>query len=567
MAIVLDKETIAFQSDAHKSANVMIVRRELPFANISVPDVSLTPDLLTAEVIDRSVKPNLTIATAGHRAKSSFDDWYFRIHITPAQFILGTLVGNQQRSVTLWNAYLNTVSLDAFSMENAEGIGVTQPLVPPATVKPLKVLIYQFDITPEGPPVIDATAIWTIDGVQYEVPFIGRRIVVFPFKPDWSNAVEETLEWKTTLETFYTGKEQISEIRSKPRRIVQYNFRLFENDLNIFDNVVFGWTGRLFAAPLWPEKTRTTGDVIAGALVLPLLTDTRTFEPKSLALIFRDVTDHEIVEVESVTATSVTLARPTAKAWPAGTRVYPMMVAAPEADIPTTRRSDTHADGLVRFTVNPADNFIRLPEVPAPKTYRSHELYTGKTNWVAPLDVQSTARRTLHDSDTGLFNLIRKAPFPLIRRGFRWLAGDREAAERLREFFGRRRGRLKPVWIESGTRDFVLAEPATAVALTFHVIHTDYQTFVDLHGARRDVLVTMRDGQQFARRIVSYGLHEDGHGALTLDAALGVDATPQNVKRISFLGLYRLESDSVTFVWRTNEKAVIESNLVLKEAP
>lgn len=506
---------------------------------------------------------------SGVEMMTSYRDWYYRIHINPVQFTLGNLVGNQQRSVLVWNAYFTPVDFEDFTVLNGDGINVTEPVSPPVSVKPLKMLNYQFEITTDGPPVIDAVAVWTIDGVEYPVPFTGRRIVVFPFMPNWSSPVEETLEWLTSMETTYTGKEQVWEIRAKPRRLLEYNLRVFKDDVNRFDNVMFGWTARMFAVPLWQEKARLEFAVAAGATSIDIVDPAnRTFETGSLGLLFAGVTDYEIVEFSSDPVSGViNLARPIERSWPAGTLVFPMVVAMPESNVPTTRQSDEHMDARVRFTVSPADNYVRLPTVAPPVTYRGEELYTGETNWIAALGVGLEARQQVVDQDTGVFRVIRKAAYPLITRGFRWLMKDREAAERLREFFGRRRGRLKPVWIPSGTRDFALVESATSAATAIYVRPNDYGTFVNMHPARRDLVIVLRDGTVIARRILSYGTDVLNRTSVLLDSALGVEITPESVKRISYLGFYRLAADQITLSWRSNEVMVVETNFVLKESP
>lgn len=517
---------------------------------------------------DEGTAGPVPINGTGYEMWTSYRDWYYRIHINPVQFTLGNLVGNQQRSVLVWNAYFTDVSLEDFTVLNGDGIIVDEPVNPPVEIRPLKTLVYQFEITTDGPPVIDATAVWTIDGVEYTVPFTGRRIVVFPFKPNWSSPVEETLQWNNMLETTYTGKEQVWEIRAKPRRILQYNLRLFREDVNRFDNVTFGWTARMFAVPLWQEKTKLATPTVAGGTTFSVVeTANRTFEAGALGLIYTDILNYEIIEIASVAGNDITTARPIERVWPVGALVYPMIVAAPEANIPTTRQSDTHMDAIVRFTVSPADNYVRLPETSPPALYRGVELYTGETNWIAPLNVDINARQQLVDEETGIFRLVRRTNYPLIQRGFRWLVKNKDQAEDLREFFGRRRGRLKPVWVPSGQRDFILTEPATSASTTLYVSPNDYGTFVNLHAARRDIVVILRDGTKLARRIVSYGVDEFGRGALAIDSGLGVNVTPDSVKKISYLGFYRLAADSITLSWRTGEVMVVETNFVLKESP
>ncbi len=502
----------------------------------------------------------------GVEARRSFFDWYFRIHFVPAQFALGNLVGRQQRQLVLWNANFTPAILQSLNLLNGEGITISQPIAPPAAVGPLETLRYLTEIDIEGPPVINAAAIFVVDGVTYTIPFTGRRVVVFPFKPNWASAVEETLQHLTVVATTYTGKEQVSELRVEPRRILEYNIRLNGADANLFDSLVYGWVGRLFALPLWPEKSALRADVLAGGRVLTMPTVGRTIQPGAVAVVFRDSRTYETVEVESVVGDTVTLLRPLEFSWPAKTPVYPVMVSAADPSISTVRQTDTHLDARVRFTASPVDNFPRALVATPPAAYRGDELYLGETNWIAALRVELTARENRSEgTGEGIFKLVRRAPFPLIQRGFQWLLRDKSKAELIRQFVARRRGRLKPVWMPSGFRDFELAEPANSAQSTIFVRNSEYASLVDRQLARRDIVILMRNGSHIARRINGAGVDPRGFGSLTLDANLGQNIDAANVKKISFLGLYRLTSDEVTFSWQTDKTAIVQTNLTLKE--
>lgn len=539
---------------------------------LAIPDPFVFPAVLYDPV--RDAADSSTDATpvpahddsAGLLAPTSLDDWYYRIHVVPGSFDFGNMVGDQQRTVLVWNAFFDGRELTAFSLEGDAGV-TTDPVTVPSTFGPLEERSYVFDVSVVGSPVLAADASWTIDGVTFVVPFSGVRVVVFPFPPNWTSPVEDTLEHMTAMETTYTGKEQISELRAKPRRILQYNFRLWGNDANRFDNLLFGWTGRLFGVPLWHEKSKLQSAIAVNDDVLLLETDDRSFEAGQSIILYESATNYEVAEIETVGSGTLTLARGVVSAWPIRTRVFPIMVTAPGAQQSTKRSTDTHLDGLVRFTSHPSFAPIRLPTTAAPLTYRGEELFIGRHNWATPVQIEIEARQTMVDEGTGVFSLIRRASFPLITRGFRWLLRDRTYATTLRQFFGRRRGRLKPAWMPSGVRDFRLLQAAVSGDTTIYVEANDYESMIALHPARRDIVIVLRTGQIIARRIVSAAVDEFGRGVLSLDSALGVAVDPAKVKRISYLGLYRLASDQVTFSWVTDKVSQVNNNFVMKDAP
>jgi hypothetical protein len=525
---------------------------------------SATVDAASASDFDPGVPEHDD--SAGVLAGTSLDDWYYRIHLIPGAINFGNMVGDQQRTISLWNAYFEPKTVSAYALTGDPGVVITGgPTAAPFDMDPLQEFTYTADVSIEGSPLLFAEATWTIDGTDYTTTFLGNRVVLFPFRPNWNSPVEESIEFGTALGTSYTGKEQISEYRDQPRRLLQYTFQLRGNDANRFDNIIFCWAGRLFGVPLWHEKTKLQTAVNAGDTALTADTTYRTFEPGSSAVLYVSPASYEVVEIATVAPGGVTLANGLIGAWPAGTRLYPIMVAAPAPQISTSRRVDTTIEGVIRFTSHPATLFDRLPATAAPMTYRGVEVYLGRFNWSSPLTIEAVARQKTTDFGTGIFSVIRRASWPLITRGYRWLFGSRAESEALREFFGRRRGRLKPVWMPSGVRDFVMTEMSPSSATTIYVEPNEYDSMLAMHVVRRDIIIQLRNGTNIMRRIVSAGVDEDGRGVLSLDATLGTDVHPDNVKRISYLGYYRLASDTVTFSWRTDRVSQVESNFILKD--
>lgn len=567
MASIIFNNFLAFEA-LGSSSNCDLPRRVLPFDSAN-PPASLDGHLVISGPLGTTPPVHPPYITPGLYSPSSFDDWYYRIHMYPVTLALGNLVGNQQREVVLWNAFFNNVTLQDFVLANGIGITVTEPVITPYTMRPLEDLTYLFEISANGPPVVDATATWTIDGEDFVIPITGRRVVLMPFKPNWSGAVDETLESLTTVRPSYDNTfEQVVEIRGKgPRRILQYQVRLHRDAANVFDNLTFGWQGRVFATPLWQEETNLQGAVFLGANVLTVDTTVgRTFAAGTLAVLYGNYLNFEIVEVLSTTPTSITLTRGTEFAWPDRTEVIPAMVCNMDAMTSTRRASDTHVDAIIRFT-STADMFARFDGGTAPVTYRGEELYVGRTNWIQPLQISTNSLQTQFDGyGTGVYRVTRRAAFPVVQRGYAWTKKGKAENEELRKFFARRRGRFKNAWLSSGVTDFRLTSPALSSESSFKVHNTQYGVLLGMNPARRNVLIEMRDGTYIARQILDYQLDSlTGEGIVSVDSALGKNLSVQNVKRISFLGLYRMSSDSITFSWKSIEICSMEANFTLKQ--
>lgn len=558
---ILLADVVAADS-AYESTNLALARTSIPLTfSAALGDV----DVIGSTSVDVPVYTPPAAPEDGNVLFTSMDDWYFRIHFVPRTIDFGNMSGDQQRTMIVWNAFFVPADLESFDLLNGDGITVDTDVVPPVTLAPLQVVDYAFTASVTGPAVIDATASWVIDGVTYDIPIIGRRTTLFPFAPEWSRPVQETLEWKTTVQATFSGHEQRVRIRYLPRRIFDYQIRIHDDNVQLFDVLTFGWVGRMFALPLGHEKVKLQADAGLGDQTLYLDTANVSFAAGSSAVLFAGPQDNETVQIVDVFADHITLQGPLARAWPAGSRVLPVMAAVPPATFSTVRRVPAHLDAGVRFIASPADAVLRLPEVAADATYLGEELYTKETNWRENLAIKIDARRNDIDNGLGPIRLRPKATFPLVTRGMTWMLKTRAEAETLRAFFVRRAGRQVPVWMPSGVADLTLVEPIDAGQTTFYVDRTEYSNLIAQHPARRHLIFLLRDGTRYARRIVGVTAASEGRSLVQVDTSFPAAVALANVKRLSYLGLYRLGSDSVTFTWHTDRVAEVDVQFVLTE--
>ena len=522
-------------------------------------DSPLAPGTLTYDYY-----PVPADSQVGEPLETTMETWYYRLHFVPAHISFGNLSGDQQLKMYLWNAFFVPVDVASFQIVDGVGVTYTSDFPVPGDLPALQQTEYTFFASANGPPIIDATATWVIDGITYEIPITGRRAVSLPFRPNWSSKFTEVLSWKTTISTSYSGKfEQAISIRDVPRREFQYAVRLKKDEVSAFDLLTFGWLGRSYVTPLWHEGSSLAAPASLGDYTIYLDTRYRTFNVGGNAMIYKSASQYELVQIAGKTDTSLTLQDPVQQTL-LGAKVYPALSCLLDGPVSTSRQSAQHMDASIKMTMNPAEGFLHIPDEAAPFTYLGEELYVKETNWREPLKVEIDPRDKRVDNGLGPIRAEPKATFPSIVRGFKWMLRDREAANALLAYLGRRKGRAVPVWTPSGVDDMFLALPALSTDVSLYVRPIDYTSLVGLHPARRHLLFVMRDGSRLARKIESVD-YVGEHSMVTIDAPLGVAATPQNVKRISYLGLYRLGSDDIRFVWHTDTVAEVEVNLVLKE--
>ena len=500
----------------------------------------------------------------GEYVSTTMDTWYYRLHFSPAKINFGNLSGNQQLKMYLWNAYFVPVDVESFEIVDPDGVTYTSDFTVPGPLAALQQTEYTFYAAADGPPTIDATATWVIDGVTYEIPITGVRSVLFAFKPNWNAPVVEVYSWQTTLSKSFSGEnEQAIRVRDLPRRSFEYNLRLTKKDVQLFDLLTFGWLGRYYVAPVWTEGSSLTAPALLGDTVIYLDTRYRSFKPGGSVLLFKSPTQYELIQIDSLDNTSITLADPVQQGL-TGVKAYPASPFLLDDNISTARQSSQHLDAAVRLRMNPITGVLAIPDIGPVVTYLGYELYTKETNWRNALPLAIDGGTNVVDNGLGPIKPNPTRTFPSIVRGFKWLLKDRAAANDLLGFFGRREGRFKPLWIPSGVDDMFLDAPVDASANSIYVQPIDYGNMVANHPARRHVVFILRSGARVTRRIES--VEQVGAQSLvTLNAPVGVDLTPQNVKRISYLGFYRLGSDDVRFVWHTDTVAEVEVNFVMRK--
>lgn len=547
--------------DPYTSANLFIDRAYYTGDTLPAND---TIGTVRAGAISRPYTgPQVAPGKTGTKSRYFIDDWYYRIHIMPGVVDLGNLVSSQSRDVVLWNAYLSPVTFSEFSYTGFDGITLTPPtgLSPPTQLKALGLYTYQLAVSTSGPPTIDASMSWTIDGTVYTVPVSGRRVVAFAFPPNWDRGVQETIEFKSTVIQSHDGSEQRASLRARGRRSFEYTTLLQKVEQQRVDSLLFGWQSRLFALPCWPEESRLVSAVAAGNSVLTLDTTYRSFVVGGLVAVYASPSDVEIREISEVTSENVTLAAPLAKDWPADTRVYPAFVAAANATMSGRRLTDRVLELPVRFVCEPSvtpDNASGA----ADGTYQGAELSLSRVNWANAQTVEWNADYSMLDQGTGKFSLLPRAGFSQITKAHDWVLQGYQQVSNFRGWLSRRSGRAVSVYVPSGFDDFNLAADALASDTGIDCRQNDYENQAAGNPARRDILIQFRDGTSLARRIFSAATTEDGFTRLVFTEALGRDITISDVRRISYLGLYRLGSDSITLNWMTRKVVTASTTLV-----
>src|SRR5690606_32864722 len=93
--------------------------------------------------------PTTEVRESGEWMRTSFDDWYYRIHVLPAALALGNVAGGVQRTVVVWNAHFSARALEDFQLAGDPGLSYSSAVEPPASLPPLEDVSYLISISAE----------------------------------------------------------------------------------------------------------------------------------------------------------------------------------------------------------------------------------------------------------------------------------------------------------------------------------------------------------------------------------------------------------------------------------
>lgn len=501
-------------------------------------------------------------ALAGQRLRAHVDDWYHRIHISPAQLDLGNVVSTQTTAVYLWNAYLEPRTLTAIA-GLAEGIELSGQPAAPLLFAGLQEREWQLSVTPDGSPVLDTSLAWQYDnGDSAALRITANRIIAFAFAPDWGGGVLERLTWATDILQSESGVEQRRALRLAPRRELEATLYVEGRERQLLDMALFGWGARTWALPIWPDVQLLDAALPADADFIACQTTGLDYRSGGLALLRGEVAwSAEVVEILDVLPTGLQLKRSTQQAWGAGSRLYPARPAQLVEQPSLARLTDRLQSLDVQFLIaEPSD----WPEGLPATLYRGRPVLEARPD--ESEELSSRYQRLLRTLDSGLALPLTTdaAGRALPMQGYRWQELGRSERANFRALLYGLRGRQVPVWVPTHADDLTLLATVTDVATTLDVEHLGYTRFGQGRPGRRDIRIELWDGSAYHRRITGSSELSFDAERLAIDAPLGRQIEPAEVRRISWMALCRLDSDAVEIEHITDSEGVAKSALVFR---
>lgn len=529
-----------YPSEASISTNLGVVRS--PISNIRVKNSPI---------------PTVFRNRNGVLNSNLEDTFYNRILIEPGSLLLGSIVSSQIRTISIFNAYFLPKTISSIELINGEGISLSG-LTFPVTIGALQTVQLNVTVSSSGPAVIDTSLLFDSIGTSDDiaVSITGARLVGLPFQGRAPMA--EQLEWKTDVLTSSNNKEQRIRVRNNPRQSFSLSYPISKEHHNLANNLSHGWQFRRWAIPLWNE-VQNVGTVASGATSINCSTVNFDIRANALIMLWESVDKNEIIEVDTLTASNVTLTRSVAQNF-TNAILMPVRLC---RNLGGIGRDTSGFESFLLAKFEALDN-TRFPVV-VPPQYQGHDLYLDEDLLLVG-DANRHAIKARVDTLDFKFAVPEfDSPWQYARATWPMVVLKEGPVENWvwKQFLHRRAGKLRAFWIPTFENDFEMLPTQTGLVTTSIAIRENqYRQFARSH--RRDIAIELDTGSWVAARINGTSDIDSTSFTIALDVTLNVQAT--QIKRISYLDLVRLDSDMVTIQWQGNGVSSCEINLKQIEA-
>jgi len=508
---------------------------------------------LPVEQIERS--------RTGTKVDSFLDDYYYRIHVTPATFPFGAVLSELIDEFYVWNAF--------FVQKTCDDIIKTYPdefelsgLADPFDLEALEYTTYTITVPKEGSATFEATITFDFGAAGSRIVILsGTRMIVFAFCPKLP--ISESLEWLTDIITPADGigSEQRISVRSIPRQGFSYPVPLkTEKEQGRFEAAMFGAQKRYFGLPIWTERVVHTATITAVDGTITVDTTNADFRDDSYALIWKSITQYEAVKIDTVAAGLLTLESPVVSTYTGTKFILPLRIAQVNAPVKKSNSSAGLMTATVGFSVK--DNILQTGYAAA-VTYKGLPVLTvgskqfGRTAKVSDSDSDSFVQ----DYETGDFDYFSDSEFNLISQGWGFVNEDKAACWDFRLFLHSLYGMQGTIWVPTYKEDLAQADTIGAADTSFQIENIKLAENMTFNTLRTHLAFILPSGTIYYRQITGIVELDDDIEVVSIDVALGVEIAVGDCM-ISFLDLCRRSSDTAKIDWFFFDKNNINETFI-----
>jgi len=484
----------------------------------------------------------------GIKVDSFLDDYYYRIHVTPATFAFGAILSDRVEDFYVWNSYFVQKTCSSI-VETYPAEFVLTGLAAPFNLAALEYTTYTITVPKEGTATFTATITYSfVSAGTGVVTLSGTRMIVFAFCPKLK--IQESLEWLTDIimPNDGIGSEQRISVRPIPRQGFSYLVPLItEKEQSRFEAAIFGSQKRYFGLPIWTERVIHTATITAADLTITVDTTNADFRDDSNAIIWKSITEYEAVKVTTVAAGLLSLESPVVGTYTGTKFIMPLRIAQVNTVVAKSNPTANTMTATIVFSVK--DNILQTGYVPA-VTYDTLPVLTAgsKQLGISAKSSDSDSDSFIQDYDSGDFDYYSDSEFNLNNQGWEFVNETKATCWDFRLFLHSLYGQRGTFWVPTYKKDLNLALAIGAADTSFQIENIKLAENMTFNSLRTHLAFIFPSGTVYYKEITGITEVDENIEIVSIDSALGIGVAIGDCM-ISFMDLCRRTSDTVTIDW------------------
>lgn len=379
---------------------------------------------------------------------------------------------------------------------------------------------------------------------------------LWPFFPNWREAVSVELSHRTDIITSRSGREQRRSLRSAPRKSLSYTLTVNEKRFRAFNRAMAKWQNR---PVVMGDPTRSVGVTMVAGQSSTTVYPVPAWLAEGVNVVLGD---QQMLAVESIGPLGEIAFRTPAEV--DGDTLRPALTGQLAASLSGEQPSDGVMEVSVQFDVTPGSEAAN-DGAPEMDVLNGREVFSRRFNWANGQDVTYSWPTETLDFGFGRTAITRPVQFGTATRKATFVQQGADDMVALEQFYQRQKGQRGEFYMPTGNDDLPLGRAVAAGTNT--VVIGGRETFDAYEGdtVHRAIGVYLRDGRRIYRGIVDMYL-DAGDTVLVCDRSFLVGFAAVDVSRVSWLTVSRLASDQFTQEWLTSTVAQTQLAVATLEA-
>lgn len=506
----------------------------------------------------------------GYRQVTFFEDFYNRIHFSPASLDFGAISQDTVRQVSIWNAYLVPVDLESIATLVTDNVTFTPPPSVPYTFKPLQARYFSFTAAEDGTASFFDYTTFGFDVGNYLVPTYGERAILTEIGPNWQQGVVETLTFLTEIvNVSRDGKEQRRALRREPRRSLEYSLSLWGTNRRKVEAQLYKWRRRTAVVVMDPYRVKTAADALAGALTVTVVGPVPPWAAAGVVVKFSHYSLASTLtgQIESTTVNTITFSSGIPVDLPTGVKLIWAITGRLEDKTKISHLTDDASSARMKYGNIPSVDPIYTPNA-ASATFGGYEIFLMKPNWKEPISGEFQHFVNIVDFQRGKTEVYEHIDYAQEIRTVSF-SGQRDySILELTDFFRRQLGRLREFYYPTWESDIVISQKVFEGDTYVRMAGTDLAFYYASQKTHKAVLLQLKDGSTIPMEVNSIYTVNDENGEdsiVNFTSSFSRDIELTQIRAISWLMRCRLASDNMEIKWLTDTSATTQLSFLTLE--